>query len=63
MPEVFELADQQNTQAVIKVIGVGGGGGNTVNQMVAGGIKGVDFMVWVNQEQPAVPEAARSSQR
>ena len=44
MPEVFELADQQNTQAVIKVIGVGGGGGNTVNQMVAGGIKGVDFI-------------------
>ncbi|MGN8160320.1 cell division protein FtsZ [Salinisphaera sp. RV14] len=44
MPEVFEFADQANTQAVIKVIGVGGGGGNTVNQMVAGGIKGVDFI-------------------
>ncbi|AWN16529.1 cell division protein FtsZ [Salinisphaera sp. LB1] len=44
MPEVFEFADQTNTQAVIKVIGVGGGGGNTVNQMVAGGIKGVDFI-------------------
>ncbi|MGB7756919.1 MAG: cell division protein FtsZ [Salinisphaera sp.] len=44
MPEVFEFADQTNTQAVIKVIGVGGGGGNTINQMVAGGIKGVDFI-------------------
>ncbi|WP_423821398.1 cell division protein FtsZ [Salinisphaera sp. SPP-AMP-43] len=45
MPEVFEFADQTNTQqAVIKVIGVGGGGGNTVNQMVAGGITGVDFI-------------------
>ncbi|HET7313148.1 cell division protein FtsZ [Salinisphaera sp.] len=44
MPEVFEFADQTNTQAVIKVIGVGGGGSNTVNQMVAGGIQGVDFI-------------------
>ena len=44
MSEVFEFADPKNTQAVIKVIGVGGGGGNTVNQMVAGGIKGVDFI-------------------
>ena len=44
MPEVFEFADQHNAQAVIKVIGVGGGGGNTVNQMVAGGIRGVDFI-------------------
>ncbi|MDA3919240.1 MAG: cell division protein FtsZ [Salinisphaera sp.] len=44
MPEVFEFADYKNAQAVIKVIGVGGGGGNTVNQMVAGGINGVDFI-------------------
>lgn len=44
MPEVFEFADQTNAQAVIKVIGVGGGGSNTINQMVAGGIKGVDFI-------------------
>lgn len=44
MPEVFEFADHENAQAVIKVIGVGGGGGNTVNQMVAGGINGVDFI-------------------
>lgn len=44
MPEVFEFANQANAQAVIKVIGVGGGGSNTVNQMVAGGISGVDFI-------------------
>lgn len=44
MPEVFEFAEQNNAQAVIKVIGVGGGGSNTVNQMVAGGIAGVSFI-------------------
>jgi len=44
MSEVFEFADQKTDKAVIKVIGVGGGGGNTVNHMVAGGIEGVDFV-------------------
>ena len=44
MPEVFEFADQKTDKAVIKVIGVGGGGGNTINQMVNGGIEGVDFI-------------------
>ena len=29
----------------IKVIGVGGGGGNSVNTMIEGGIEGVDFIV------------------
>ncbi|ROO25040.1 peptidase M23 [Salinisphaera orenii MK-B5] len=44
MSEVFEFADQKTDKAVIKVIGVGGGGGNTINQMVNGGIQGVDFI-------------------
>ena len=30
--------------AVIKVIGVGGGGSNAVNRMIATGIKGVEFI-------------------
>jgi len=30
--------------ARIKVIGVGGGGGNAVNTMIAAGLQGVDFM-------------------
>lgn len=33
------------TGAKIKVIGVGGGGGNAVNRMIAAGIKGVEFIV------------------
>lgn len=35
----------KNQSAVIKVIGVGGGGSNAVNHMFHSGIKGVDFVV------------------
>jgi cell division protein FtsZ len=41
---MFVLADTENQGAVIKVIGVGGGGGNAVAHMVATGIEGVDFI-------------------
>ncbi len=39
----YELMDNSGN-AVIKVIGVGGGGGNAVNHMVTGGIDGVQFI-------------------
>ena len=41
---MFELMDAFSQNAVIKVIGVGGGGGNAVQHMVESGIEGVDFM-------------------
>ncbi len=41
---MFELMDSIAQDAVIKVIGVGGGGGNAVTHMVASGIDGVDFI-------------------
>ena len=41
---MFELMDSVAQDAVIKVIGVGGGGGNAVKHMVASGIDGVDFI-------------------
>lgn len=41
---MFVLADTENQGAVIKVIGVGGGGGNAVAHMAATGIEGVDFI-------------------
>jgi len=37
--------DDDQLTAKIKVIGVGGGGGNAVNRMIQAGIKGVEFMV------------------
>ena len=41
---MFELMDSYNQQATIKLIGIGGGGGNAVDHMVRSGIEGVDFI-------------------
>ena len=41
---MFELVDNSPQHAVIKVIGVGGGGGNAVQHMVDKQIDGVDFI-------------------
>jgi len=41
---MFELMDTNGQDAVIKVIGVGGGGSNAVNRMVDASIEGVDFI-------------------
>ena len=41
---MFELLDGQMELADIKVLGVGGGGGNAVAHMVKTGIEGVDFI-------------------
>ncbi len=41
---MFELMDAQGDSAIIKVIGVGGGGGNAVQHMLSAHIEGVDFI-------------------
>lgn len=41
---MFELMDTPTDEAVIKVVGVGGGGGNAVEYMVSQTIEGVDFI-------------------
>jgi cell division protein FtsZ len=41
---MFELLDTCQQNAVIKVIGVGGGGGNAVEHMMSGHIEGVEFI-------------------
>jgi cell division protein FtsZ len=50
---MFVLADTENQGAVIKVIGVGGGGGNAVAHMVSTGIEGVDF-ICINTDAQAL---------
>ena len=40
----YQLMDTANQEASIKVIGIGGGGGNAVSHMVTKGIKGVEFI-------------------
>ena len=41
---MFELMDAHSQSAIIKVIGVGGGGGNAISHMVDAGIEGVEFI-------------------
>jgi cell division protein FtsZ len=41
---MFEIVDSAPQSAVIKVIGVGGGGGNAVQHMVTNQVQGVDFI-------------------
>lgn len=50
---MFVLADTENQGAVIKVIGVGGGGGNAVAHMIQAGIEGVDF-ICINTDAQAL---------
>ena len=50
---MFELMDAYSQSAVIKVIGVGGGGGNAVSHMVTSGIEGVDF-ICINTDAQAL---------
>lgn len=49
----FAIETGAETGVVIKVIGVGGGGGNAVNRMVSSGVKGIDFIA-VNTDRQAL---------
>jgi len=40
-----DFSDELKTGAAIKVIGVGGGGGNAINRMIAAHVEGVEFLV------------------
>jgi len=56
----FELMDSYSQSAVIKVIGLGGGGGNAVNHMVENAIEGVEFIVMNTDAQALKNVAART---
>ena len=43
-PDLLEFEGASRLQASIKVIGVGGGGGNAINTMIDGGLSGVEFV-------------------
>ncbi len=57
---MFELMDSYSQNAVIKVVGVGGGGGNAVQHMVAADIEGVDFICANTDAQALRSTAART---
>ena len=54
---MFELTDANPHNAVIKVIGVGGGGGNAVEHMMSQKIDGVDF-ICANTDSQALKKAS-----
>jgi len=52
-PKTMEITPEITPVANIKVIGVGGGGGNAVNRMIKAGLKGIDF-ISVNTDSQAL---------
>ena len=57
----FELIDTYTQNAVIKVIGVGGGGGNALEHMVVSEIEGVDF-ICANTDAQALRKSSATTQ-
>ena len=49
----FEVAGEMENVVQIKVVGVGGGGGNAVNRMVSAGVRGVEFIA-INTDKAAL---------
>ncbi len=47
----FKLCDNNVGTVIIKVVGVGGGGGNAVNRMIQSGIRGVEFIAMNTDSQ------------
>ncbi len=58
---IFEPGDNFESGVVIRVIGVGGGGNNAVNRMIAANIRGVEF-VTVNTDRQALRKSEANKQ-
>lgn len=58
--DMFELVDEPQHSAIIKVVGVGGGGGNAVEHMVSSQVEGVDFICANTDSQALKNMSARS---
>jgi cell division protein FtsZ len=56
---IFDESDQPVIGAKIKVVGIGGGGGNAVNRMIEAGIEGVQFLV-ANTDLQALKDSKAS---
>jgi cell division protein FtsZ len=57
----FELIEKMAPNAVIKVVGVGGGGGNAVAHMVNGSVEGVEFIT-ANTDSQAISKCGAKTQ-
>ena len=58
---MFEIMEAQTQDAVIKVIGVGGCGGNAVDHMIEQGVQGVEFIV-INTDAQALKRSRARTQ-
>ena len=56
---MLELAEEQKSPTVIKVVGVGGAGMNAVNRMIAADLQGVEFIV-VNTDEQVLSKSTAS---
>lgn len=57
---MFELLDTCQQNAVIKVVGIGGGGGNAVEHMMSGHIEGVEF-ICANTDSQALKNSSANT--
>ena len=44
-PHILDFGEPEKENSIIKVIGVGGGGGNAVERMIKSGLTGVEFWI------------------
>jgi len=58
---MFEIVEVPSQKAVIKVVGVGGCGGNAVDHMISNGVKGVEF-ICANTDMQALKRTRASTQ-
>ncbi len=58
---MFEIMEMQTQDAVIKVIGVGGCGGNAVDHMIEQGVQGVEFIA-INTDAQALKRSKARTQ-
>ena len=54
----FEMSSEYDLVTQIKVVGVGGGGGNAVNRMVESGVQGVEFIAVNTDKQVLIGSKA-----
>lgn len=57
---MFQLAESIPQNAVIKVVGVGGGGGNAIEHMMTGSIEGVEF-ICANTDAQALKKSSANT--
>ena len=59
-PMAIELERGDSSPAIIKVIGIGGGGCNAINRMIAAGVRGVEYIA-CNTDLQALRKTAAAS--